>query len=105
MRAAPHRHFGRPAMLCSGLLLCVVLSTLPPFSGSAGAFEPRPVPGRVLLKLHDWVDTATSVGKSTGARGTSQPALDDLNARFAVRSFAAQFPGVLGHVVESCDVW
>src|SRR2546422_1027299 len=64
-------------------------------AAEAFAFVPRPVPGRVLLKLRTAVDPSTFVSKpGVGVAVTRQPSLDALNARFAVGSFAAQFPGL-----------
>jgi subtilisin family serine protease len=61
---------------------------------AVAAFAPRPVPGRLLLKLRDGIAVNGFTAKpGSTARITGQPGLDALTARFGVQSFEAQFPG------------
>lgn len=62
------------------------------------AFEPRPVPGRILLQLHDHVDASAFTTASGGAIDASQlrahvPGLAGLAERFRITSFRPHFPG------------
>lgn len=60
----------------------------------AAHFEPRPVPGRLLLQLQDWVPLEKMASKSGGGiASTGQVGLDALNATFGATAFTPQFAG------------
>jgi subtilisin family serine protease len=58
----------------------------------ASAFEPYPVPGRLIIQLHEQVDTDRFQQKPDGSTRTPLAELEALHVRFAAERFVSHFP-------------
>ncbi|UCE01579.1 MAG: S8 family serine peptidase [Candidatus Latescibacterota bacterium] len=58
----------------------------------ASAFEPQPVPGRLVIQLHERIDTERFQQQADGSTRTFLVELEALHARFAAERFVPHFP-------------